>query len=111
MDNRPVTVPVHANRMKLYYDPSERPITAPHPAATLPDLSDAHLPPDSFEILEPVEPGASIASTTRGELSQICRQKGCGHKFLCNVFRYPTLGRKKNTHLFQREAFLILLQK
>ena len=55
-NNRPVKLPVRANRMKLYYDPSERPITAPHPAPTLPDLPDADLPPGSFEIIEPVEP-------------------------------------------------------
>ena len=48
MDNRPVTVPVHVNRMKLYHDPSNRPISSPSLDHTTPDLSDSYLPPDSF---------------------------------------------------------------
>ena len=48
MDNRPVTVPVHANRMKPYYDPSDLPISSPSLDHTTPDLSDSVLPPDSF---------------------------------------------------------------
>ena len=49
MDNRPVSVPVHANRMKAYYDPSDRPIAAPSFEETSPDLADTDLPPDSFQ--------------------------------------------------------------
>ena len=48
MDNRPVTVPVHANRMKPYYDPSDCPISSPSLDHTTPELSDSDLPPDSF---------------------------------------------------------------
>ena len=49
MDNRPVSVPVHANRMKAYYDPSDRSIAAPSFEETSPDLADTDLPPDSFQ--------------------------------------------------------------
>ena len=49
MDNRPVSVPVHANRMKLYFDPSDRPVSTPSFVETSPDLSDSDFPPDSFE--------------------------------------------------------------
>ena len=48
LDNRPVSVPVHANRMKLYVDPSDRPTAAPPQCDTFVDLSDVDLPPDSF---------------------------------------------------------------
>eukprot|EP00795_Rhopilema_esculentum_P006597 gene6597-biopygen8105 len=48
LDNRPVSVPVHANRMKLYVDPSDRPTAAPPQCDTFVDFSDVDLPPDSF---------------------------------------------------------------
>ena len=48
LDNRPVSVPVHANRMKPYYDPADRPICPPDIDPELPDLTDADLPSESF---------------------------------------------------------------
>ena len=54
MDNRPVSVPVHANRMKQYYDPADRPIGIPVLPEDTPDLSDMDLPNDSFDIDTPV---------------------------------------------------------
>ena len=48
MENRPVSVPVHANRLKPYFDPNDRPIAAPTIDLSTPDLSDTDLPADSF---------------------------------------------------------------
>ena len=48
LDNRPVSVPVHANRLKLYCDPSERPVEPPDVRPPSPDLADSDLPTDSF---------------------------------------------------------------
>ena len=48
LDNRPVSVPVHANRLNTYYDPADRPIAPPRDYDT-PDLADSDLPFDSFE--------------------------------------------------------------
>ena len=69
MDNRPVSVPVHANRMKLYFDPSGRPVCAPSLVETSPDLAASDFPPDSFDssatspIVRP-HADAQIQSTT-----------------------------------------------
>ena len=49
LDNRPVSVPVHANRLKPYYDPADRPICPPDADPETPDLTDADLPSESFE--------------------------------------------------------------
>ena len=49
-DNKPVSVPVHANRMKPYYDPSVRPISIPSNIDTFADLADTDLPSDSFDV-------------------------------------------------------------
>ena len=49
LDNRPVSVPVHANLMKPYYDPTERPICPPDTDLVIPDLDDTDLPSESFE--------------------------------------------------------------
>eukprot|EP00794_Sanderia_malayensis_P011456 gene11456-12653_t len=48
VDNRPVSVPVHVNRMRPYIDPASRPISAPSSQDTTPDLVDNDLPADSF---------------------------------------------------------------
>ena len=48
LDNRAVSVPVHANRMKPYIDPDDRPIDPPVEAPSTPDLADGDLPEDSF---------------------------------------------------------------
>ena len=50
LDNQPVSVPVHANRMKPYYEPSSRPIDIPPDIANSPDLSESDLPYDSFDV-------------------------------------------------------------
>ena len=50
LDNRPVSVPVHANRMKPYFDPNDRPIQPPPEADASLDLADSDLPHTSFEI-------------------------------------------------------------
>ena len=52
LDNRPVSVPVHANRMKLYCDPSNRPVEPPLTEPFSPDLPDSDLPKDSFYVAE-----------------------------------------------------------
>jgi len=48
LDNRPISVPVHANRMKLYCDPSDRPLEPPDVGHSSPDLAESDLPADSF---------------------------------------------------------------
>ena len=49
LDNKPVSVPVHANRMKPYYDPSSRPIVDPPNIEHSSDLAESDLPEDSFQ--------------------------------------------------------------
>eukprot|EP00795_Rhopilema_esculentum_P013630 gene13630-biopygen3615 len=49
LDNRPVSVPVHANRLKPYYDPNDRPIEPPADFDNSNDLPDNDLPSDSFD--------------------------------------------------------------
>ena len=56
LDNRPVSVPVHANRLKPYHDPADRPIESPNVDLDSPDLQDSDLPADSFESEQPEEP-------------------------------------------------------
>eukprot|EP00795_Rhopilema_esculentum_P001442 gene1442-biopygen10090 len=48
LDNRVVSVPVHANRMKPYYDPADRPIVPPDIEHSSPDLSESDMPSSSF---------------------------------------------------------------
>jgi len=48
MDNRPVAVPVHANRMKPYFDPNDRPIDPPSDLNDVFELLESDLPKDSF---------------------------------------------------------------
>ena len=48
LDNRPVSVPVHANRMKPFYDPADRPIVPPDIESFSQDLADSDLPAESF---------------------------------------------------------------
>ena len=49
MDNNLVTATVHANRMKPYHDPSDRPILHPDvDNVDDPYLKNSHLPPDGF---------------------------------------------------------------
>ena len=59
LDNRPLSVPVHANRLKPYHDPADRPIEPPATDPSLPDLSDPDLPPDSFAP-EPTLPSSQL---------------------------------------------------
>lgn len=47
-ENRPLSVAVHANRLKPYYDPTARPINPPSDDFDTPDLSEDDLPDDSF---------------------------------------------------------------
>eukprot|EP00795_Rhopilema_esculentum_P012828 gene12828-biopygen3009 len=49
LDNRPVSVPVHANRLKPYYDPNDHPIEPPADFDNSSDLTDNDLPYDSFD--------------------------------------------------------------
>ena len=56
LDNRPVSVPVHANRLKPYHDPADRPIESPNVDLDSPDLQESDLPADSFESEQPEEP-------------------------------------------------------
>ncbi|KAL9978457.1 hypothetical protein ACROYT_G015976 [Oculina patagonica] len=46
--NTPVTSIVHANRMKIYVDPHDRPITPPREDVDEPYLTESDLPRDSF---------------------------------------------------------------
>ena len=48
LDNRPVSVPIHANRLNLYCDPSEQPVEPPDVRPPLLDLTKSDLPRDSF---------------------------------------------------------------
>ena len=48
LDNRPVFVPVQANRLKPYCDPADRPFQPPSMDSDSHDLADADLPSDSF---------------------------------------------------------------
>ena len=48
LDNRVVSVPVHANRVKPYYDPADRPIVPPDIEDSSPDLSESDMPSSSF---------------------------------------------------------------
>ena len=48
LDNRPVLVPVHANRLKLYCDPSQRPVEPPDVRPPSLDLADSDLQTDSY---------------------------------------------------------------
>ena len=51
LENKPVSAPVHANRLKPYFEPKDRPIEAPQedpPMANEPYLRDDDLPADSF---------------------------------------------------------------
>ena len=50
LDNKPVSVPVHANRMKPYYDPSVHPVSIPSNTDNSSDLEDTDLPSDSFDV-------------------------------------------------------------
>ena len=50
LDNKPVSVPAHANRMKPYYDPSVRPISIPSNIDDSSDLTYTDLPSDSFDV-------------------------------------------------------------
>ena len=65
LDNRPVAVPVHANHLKPYFDPQDRPIEPPSDLGHSPDLSDSDLPDDSFlkDIL-PSEPAITRPEDT-----------------------------------------------
>ena len=64
LDNRPVAVPVHANRLKPYHDPADRPLESPNEDLTSPDLQDSDLPADSFEN----EQSAEISKATNADL-------------------------------------------
>ena len=54
LENKPVNAPVHANRLKPYFDPKDCPIVAPQedpPMGNEPYLNDNDLPADSFPSL------------------------------------------------------------
>ena len=79
LDNRVVSVPVHANRLKPFYDPADRPIDPLPPTDdSSPDLPESDLPPDSFtaeelaaniaaEIEPPNESNAPSTASQTGE--------------------------------------------
>ena len=48
MDNRLVAVPVHANRMKPYFDPNNHPLDLPSDLNDVFDVSQSDLLDDSF---------------------------------------------------------------
>ena len=51
-DNRPFSVPVHANSLKPVYDATDRPIEPPLYPPEAPDLADCDLPNDGFVVDE-----------------------------------------------------------
>ena len=56
MDNRSVAAPVHANRMKPYFDRNDRPIDPPSDLNVF-ELVESNLPKDSFaEVTTSTEP-------------------------------------------------------
>eukprot|EP00794_Sanderia_malayensis_P016318 gene16318-17961_t len=59
VNNHPVFVPMHANRLKPFYDAAHRPIEFPTEAVSLPDLIDSALPPDSFTVHPPASTPAA----------------------------------------------------
>eukprot|EP00794_Sanderia_malayensis_P016329 gene16329-17967_t len=59
VNNHLVFVPMHANRLKPFYDPAHRPIEFPTEAASLPYLIDSALPPDSFTVDPPASTPAA----------------------------------------------------
>ena len=69
LDNRPVSVPVHANRLKPYYDPNDRPLEPPADFDNSNDLPDNDLPSDSFDTgLIPEEPAITRPEETHTPL-------------------------------------------
>ena len=74
MNNRPVSVPVHANRMKRNYDPSDRPIGVPSLSETTPDLSETDMPADSFENNVSIPANIAADSNEKTEPSIIRRE-------------------------------------
>ena len=65
LDNRPVSVPVHANRLKPYYDPHDRPIEQPADFDNSSDPTDNDLPSASFDHgLIPEEPAITRPEET-----------------------------------------------
>lgn len=73
--NKPVSSTVHANRMKLFLDPNDRPITPPDIIDDdFPFLSVEDLPDDSFEVardppLPPQAPPPQISDSTDRSVS------------------------------------------
>ena len=63
LDNNLVTTTFHANRMKAYHEPDDRPILPPDIDNSEPYLRDEDLPPDSFD--------TGPYSTTTEETAQI----------------------------------------
>ena len=62
LQNQPVSVAVHANRLKPYFDPRDRPIQAPteHPTQQdEPHLRDDNILSESFAT-DPVDPSAGF---------------------------------------------------
>ena len=54
LENKPVNAPIHANRLKPFFDPKDRPIEAPQedpPMGNEPYLNDDNLPTDNFPSL------------------------------------------------------------
>ena len=70
LDNRPVSVPVHANRMKLYCDPSDRPLEPPDVEQSSPDLAESDLPADSFVEDEPMRSRSNSDVIRRADLQE-----------------------------------------
>ena len=65
LDNRPVAVSVHVNRLKPYFDPQDRRIEPPSDLGHSPDLSDSALPDDSFsKNIPPSEPAITCPEDT-----------------------------------------------
>ena len=69
LDNRVLSVPVHANCLKPFYDPADRPFGPLPPVGdTSPDLTESDLPSDSF-VTEELRITADVDSASDSNLS------------------------------------------
>ena len=82
MDNRPVAVPVHANRMKPYFDPNDRPIDPPSDLNDAFELSESDLPKDSYtEVISIIAHEKIFHYPYTSPKNQHCLRGGGGRMF------------------------------
>ena len=94
LENKPVSAPVHANRLKPYFDPKDRPIKAPQedpPMANEPYLRDDDLPADSFPLPESHAP-ATFPS--------------CSHPTDAAATKVPTSTANNGNTIYDAERFV-----